>query len=124
MAATIIVRALGSTGDPLRGSGLANFLTDLNAVGQIITTRMRLLQGEWYENLTDGLPLFQQLLGHPITLQALALIIRQRILATPYVTGILSLSVVYVPAGRTFTYNAFVQTQFGTVIVSNQAPTA
>jgi hypothetical protein len=85
---------------------------------------MRLLQGEWYENLTDGLPLFQQLLGHPITLQALALIIRQRILATPYVTGILSLSVVYVPAGRTFTYNAFVQTQFGTVIVSNQAPTA
>ena len=119
--ATIQVRALSPTGDPLRGAGLTNFLTDINAVAQIIKTTIKLLQGEWFENLSIGTPLFQQLLGHPTTVNAVALIMRNRILGCPYVTGINSLQVAYGAHGRTFTFFASVSTQFGQVTVTNQA---
>jgi|SRR5579872_1598990 len=120
--ATIIVRALDKNGDPLRGNGLANFVSDSDAIAQIISTRLQLLQGEWFENTADGTPLFQQLLGHPITSEAVALILRTRILGTPYVTEISNISVQYGRARRTFAFSALVQTQFGLVSVTNQIP--
>lgn len=121
MPATITVRRLDANGDPLRGSGLSNFLVDIDAVSQIIATRLKFLMGEWFENLTDGTPAFQALLGYPITKQALAMILSQRILGTKYVTGIRSLQVTYRPQGRNFAFYASVLTQFGTVSVTNQA---
>ncbi|HXR75142.1 MAG TPA: hypothetical protein VN737_04145 [Bryobacteraceae bacterium] len=117
---TIQVRKLDANGDPMRGAGLANFVTDIDAVAQIIRTRLLLLQGEWFLNTSEGLPLFQKLLGHSTTVRAVALVLRERILGTPYVTGINSLSVEYAAAGRNFTFTANVQTQFGTVSISNQ----
>ncbi len=119
--ATITVRALDSNGDPMRGQGTSNFLSDINAVTQIIVTRLKLFQGEWFEDTTDGTPMFQSLLGHPITLQAAALILRNRILGTPYVTSISSFSINFTPASRALSFAATVLTQFGTVTVSNQA---
>ena len=74
--ATIIVRTLDENGDPRRGSGLKNFLTDADAVAQILATRMRLLQGEWFQDATKGIPAFQSLLGHPTTPRAVALVLR------------------------------------------------
>ena len=113
---TIIVRALNSSYDPQRGQGLQNFLTDINAVSQILMTRLNFLQGEWFENTLDGTPLFQSLLGHSITLPAVGLILRERILGTPYVTGINSFSITNV--GRTYTFTASVQTQFSSVPIT------
>jgi hypothetical protein len=118
--ATIIVRALDANGDPRRGAGLSNFLVDIDAVAQILGTRLRILQGEWFEDLTDGTPVFQRLLGHPTTSDAVALLLRERILGTPYVTGIQTMQVIYRPAGRNFSFFAVVQTQFGQVILANQ----
>ena len=114
----ISVRKLNAAGDPMRGNGLSNFLTDIDAVGQIISTTIKLLQGEWWEN-TTGTPLFQSLLGHPITSQGVALILRARILSVPYVTGIQTLDVVYGRAGRTFAFSTVVNTQVGAVTVYN-----
>jgi hypothetical protein len=116
----IQVRALDASWDTLRGAGMSNFLTDLNAVAQIIRSRLLFLQGEWFESLTDGTPIFQQLLGVPTTVQAVTLMLHQRILGTPYVTGIVSLSVSYAPAGRNFAFAATIQTQFGVVSLTNQ----
>jgi hypothetical protein len=117
--ATILVRALDQNGDPQRGQGLANFLEDGDAVAQIIATTIKLLQGEWFLNVNDGTPLFQKLLGHATTTQAVALILRSRILSVPFVTGISSLSVVYVQGARRFVFSASVTTQFGQVSISN-----
>lgn len=103
----------------MRGSGLSNFAADIDAVVQILSTRLRLLQAEWFENLLEGTPLFQSLLGHPITSQGVAFILRRRILGTPYVTGIQALQVSYGRAGRTFTFIAVVKTAFGPVAISN-----
>lgn len=117
--ATITVRALDSNGDPRHGSGLANFATDIEAVAIIITTRLKLLSSEWWEDRSTGTPLFQQLLGHPITSAGVALLLRQRILGSPYVTGIQQMQVLYGARGRTFAFFATVQTAFGPITVSN-----
>lgn len=117
---TIIVRNQGTAWDAQRGNGLQNFLTDVDAVAQIINSRLRLLQGEWFEDTSLGLPLFQQLLGHPITNQAVALIVRQQILATPFVLGIAGGPVVmFSPGGKVFTFQAVVDTQFGQITIAS-----
>jgi hypothetical protein len=113
-------RMLDQNSDPIRGHGLNDYATDINAVGICIAERLQFLTGGWWENLSDGTPLFQSLLGQATTMQAVALVLRQRILGSPYVTGIQSMQVVYNPTGRTFTFTASVQTQFGTIFVTNQ----
>lgn len=105
----------------MRGQGASNFLSDVDAVAQIIRTRLLLLQGEWFENTSDGTPMFQTLLGRPITLQAATLILRNRIVQTPYVTAIVAFSLQLVPTVRAFYFSATVQTQFGSVTVTNQS---
>lgn len=117
----ITVRALDPvSGEPLYGQGQANFLTDAEAVTQIVSTRLKLFQGEWWTDQNDGLPLWQQILGAGAdrTVQAISLLIQQRILGAPFVTGIESVSATYDPNPRAFTFNAVVNTQFGTITVS------
>jgi hypothetical protein len=118
--ATITVRALSPTGEPLMGNQQNNFISDLAAVAQIIRTRLLLFQGEWFLNLNDGLPMFNGILGSsgdPRNLQTIIAIIRQRIQATPYVTNVLDVSASF--QNRQFVFSAEVQTQFGVVTVSN-----
>src|ERR1700679_3912461 len=98
--ATITVRALNPvTWEPQQGNGQANFISDLAAVTQIIATRLRLFQGEWFLNLLDGLPMFQSILGSsgsPRNLQVIMNLISARILGTPFVIGITSINATYV----------------------------
>jgi hypothetical protein len=121
--ATITVRALSATGDPLYGNSQGNFLTDIDAVAQIIGTRLKLLQGEWWENVNAGTPLFQSILGvsgaggQPDTV---ALLLKQRILGAPYVLSVSNLTTSYNSTTRAFSFSCQVQTQFGTLTVTNQ----
>lgn len=120
--ASITVRALDYNGDPLQGNGQDNFISDLQAVTQIIATRLKLFEGEWFLNLLDGLPLFQSILGSsadPRNLQVILNIISQRIStsAPPYVTSVTNIKASYL--NRSFSFSAQVQTVFGTVFVTN-----
>lgn len=120
--ATIRYRKLNAAGDPLMGSGQANFVTDLDAVAQAISTRLKLFAGEWWENRNAGTPIFQSMLGvsgsgkHPETV---ALLLTERILSTPYVLGVSGVSAAFNPDTRAFQFTAQVQTQFGTLVLSN-----
>ncbi len=126
--ATIRVRALDANGDPLHGNGQRNFLSDIDAVRQIIVTRLKLFQGEWWENTNAGTPLFQQILGvsgagkHP---DAIALLLKQRILGTPYVLpgGVTNVQTSYNPTTRGFSFACSVATQFGALTISTNVPT-
>jgi hypothetical protein len=115
---TISVRKLDANHDPIYGNGQADFLTDLYAVGQLIDTSLLLLQGEWWNDLGAGLPLFQQIVGvsgvgnNP---QIAALLIQNIIMAVPYVNSISDVALIYDPLSRTFTYTCNVFTAFGTV---------
>jgi len=119
---SITVRAIvPGTNDPQQGNGQNNFLSDLDAVTQIIKTRLLLFEGEWFLNLLDGLPLFQSILGSSgasRNIQVIVNLISQRITSfTPYVIGISSVNASYL--NRQFNYEAQVETIFGTIIVSN-----
>lgn len=121
--ASITVRRLDANGDPLHGNGQACFLSDLDAVAQIISTRLKLLKGEWWENLDAGTPLFQSLLGvsgSGKSPDAAALILTQRILGTPYVNSVSDVATSYNATTRAFRFTCNVQTAFGTVTVTNQ----
>jgi hypothetical protein len=119
MAATITVRSLGANNDPLYGNGANDFLTDIDAVAQIILTKLRFFQGEWWENSLAGVPMFQSILGQANgrNTSAIAAILQNVILSVPYVTSISALSCTY--NNRVLSFSCTVLTAFGTIQVSN-----
>lgn len=93
------------------------FLTKAAAVAQAIYTRLKLLQGEWWEQLDDGLPLFQNILGtrgHPDNLHAVDLLVQARIIETPHVKQITDFHSSY--ENRTYTFRCNVETDFDETI--------
>lgn len=123
MAATIKYRQLSASGDVLWGQGQANFLSDLPAVAQVVLTRLRLFQGEWWAATNDGLPLWQSILGQsgsPQNLQQIELLISQRIRGAPYVVSTSQVLTSYNSASRgPYKYSATVNTIFGQMTVTN-----
>jgi hypothetical protein len=100
----------------------ANSLTDIDAVRQAIMTTILLFQGEWWENLNAGTPMFQLILGHratPNNLQIMEQALSNRIASVPYVSGVLSISVNFDNRTRKFSYQATVSTSFGNITVSS-----
>lgn len=96
------------------GNSQHDFLTDLDAVVQAIRTRLLLLKNEWWEDLDDGLPLFQSILqkpGTPENVDAAALLIQDRILETPGVTQIKDYSGAY--SNRQYSVSCTVDTIYG-----------
>lgn len=114
-------RVLDSKGDYSFGKGKSGFLTDIQAVGQAIYTKLNLLQGEWWENLNEGLPLFQKILGNPGATKELSvadLVVKARILETPNAIEIQSFSSNFDHATRKYTVTAVVNTTYGTTEVT------
>ncbi|MCL6442078.1 MAG: hypothetical protein K6T83_01205 [Alicyclobacillus sp.] len=102
--------------------GLQNgFYTDTEAVAQAIYTSLKLLQGEWWEDTSQGLPLFQSILGQPGTpdhIHAVDMLVQEQILNVPGVQEITSFSSDYDSRTRTYTItNCTVQTQYGETVL-------
>jgi hypothetical protein len=119
MSTPVIVYRQLVSGEPAWGQGQDNLISNTDAVAQLIQTRLLLFENEWWANLSDGLPLWQSILGQTANVNAITLLINQRILSTPFVNGIESLTVGYDSANRAFSYTAAVTTQFGVVTVTN-----
>lgn len=117
--ATIIYRKLDDNYEPLFGQSQANFISDNEAVAQAILTRLKLFMGEWWEDLNDGLPLWQAILGHSAKQPPVNLAIQQRIVLTPYVITMDAVNSSYQSDTRGYQFSASVATQFGQVQVSN-----
>jgi hypothetical protein len=95
---------------------------DIDAVAQIIDQRLLLFQGEWWASLTDGLPLWQSIVGQSASGAALAqieILIGARISETPFVIGLSNVATTYNPQTRAYTYSAQVQTAFGTIPIAS-----
>ena len=101
------------------GRGRQDFLTDIEAVAQAIKTRLLLLYAEWWEDLEDGLPLWQKIIGVPgnaENIAAIDIVIRSRIEGTAHVQQVLSYYSAY--ENRTYTFHCLVQTDYGNLTVS------
>lgn len=94
-------------------------LTDTYAVNQAILTRLRLLLGEWWEDTSIGLPLFQLILGQLGSKQGIAamtLAVQQNIEGAPFVTSVNDINVKFQDGTLSITATAY--TQFGPVAIS------
>ncbi|QHJ84256.1 MAG: hypothetical protein [Caudoviricetes sp.] len=105
------VRALDSNGDIVT-SGV-QFITGQDEVGQTIQTRLRLYLGEYFRDITDGTPWFQQILGKATNMNAREAALRQRIAGTPGVIRLASFSADFDIDSKTYTVSASVITKYG-----------
>ena len=107
-------RALDKNGDHTLGSN--KFLTANEAAAQAILTRLRLLLGEWWENIEDGLPLFEKILGAKGSdIDTVDVIIAGRIRETQNVKGLISYKSEFNPHTRVYSAHARADTVFGEV---------
>ena len=115
---TFRVRAMSPTGDYTFGQGGANFLIDSPAaVGQACLTRLKLWTGEWFLDLGEGTPYWQEILAHKNTALA-GSVIRERILGTPFAVSIDDFSAVFNNTTRAFSVTGQLNTAFGPVPIS------
>jgi hypothetical protein len=102
------------------GNGKGNFLYGQEAVGQAVRTRLLLFEGEWFLDITDGLPMFQSILGYQgSNKEAVDRLITERILGTTGITQIVSFTSSYDSSIREYTYTAIADSIYGPVVVSN-----
>jgi hypothetical protein len=106
-------RRLSPTGDYTFGFGNASFISDIDAVAQAIGTKLKLFQGEWWENINEGLPFFQEIAGHS-DINAIDLLIQARILEVPNVVSIESYAS-NIDKNRRYTATVTVNTAFGSL---------
>lgn len=119
--ATILYLRLDASNDPVFDPAVA--LADGAAVKQAIQTRLLLFAGEWWENLNEGTPLFQQILGaikKKGNQDLASLALTARIAGTPFVSSVGKVAA-SVDTTRALHFSATAQTIFGPVQV-NVAP--
>ena len=112
-------RRLDASHDFVFGQGRGDYLNGVDAVAQAIETGLLLFLGEWWEDINDGLPLWQTILGGRGSNKQLDdRIIQDRILTRPNVTGISNLVSTFNPSTRAYNFTARVDTVFGQVTIS------
>jgi hypothetical protein len=112
-------RRLDANGDYVFGGDQASFYIDQpEAPAQAIGTRLKLLLGEWWLDVTDGTPWLTQVLGNR-TRATRDVVLKARILGTQGVTGpITNFSSSFDPATRAYSFSATVGTVYGPVQIS------
>lgn len=95
-------------------------LSDLDAVAQAIRTNLNLFQGEWWQDLNDGTPMFQEIINQratPSGQQIMALALAKRISGTPYVSSVENMQFSFSETSRRFSFSCVAKTSFGTLTV-------
>jgi hypothetical protein len=110
---TMRVRALSATGDYTFGQGQANYLVNSPAaVAQLVVTSLLLLQGEWYLDVTQGMPWVPDVLGVGTT-NIYDKIIQAYVLSVQGVTGITEYSSSLNTNRRSLTVTMTLDTLYG-----------
>lgn len=110
-------RKLDEDDDMTFGHGSADYLQDNpECVGQAVLTRLRLLRGEWFLDLTAGTPYVPLIFGKH-TDQTYDLAIRERILDTQGVLGIAEYESIFDGETRRLSISATIDTVYGQTIL-------
>ena len=83
----MIYRKMDANGDYTFGSNSSSYLSKKEAVAQAISTRLKLLIYEWWEDLEEGTPLWQSIISSRDIPEAVN-IIRKRIIGTDHVKNL------------------------------------
>ena len=93
------------------------FYSGVEAVAQAVKTRLRLLKGEWWEDIEDGTPLFEEVEGQFFALiddiQRVDLVFAERITGTQGVAEILEYDSELNQHTRTYSASVTIDTIYG-----------
>ena len=110
----MIYRQLDENGDFTIGSGSANYLQNSpEAVAQAVQTRLKLWEGEWFLDISEGTPYLNGIVGK-YTSDTIDQLIQRRMLKTQGVKSIISYQGLYNGEDRSYTVTATIDTDFGT----------
>lgn len=118
----MIYRRLDKNWDYTFGHGKADYLSEKEAVAQAIKTRLYLLYKEWWEDLEDGLPLFERILGasgSKENVEAIDIIYRDRIEKTKGVLAVTKYESEFNAHTRAYSFLCTVETLYGMLSVTN-----
>lgn len=107
------VRKLDANGEIVTSG--TQFTSKADEIAQTISTRLRLFIGEYFRNINEGTPWFQSILNKRGTLSSKDAIIKQRIVQTDGVMGLLSYKADYNIDTRVYFISAVVNTQYGEI---------
>lgn len=111
-------RKLDSTGDYTFGQNNGNFYQNIpEAVGQAVKTRLGLIQGEWFLDITEGTPYSSRILGAGMVATYDAAI-QEVILGTQGVISILDYASNVDPNTRAATVSCKIDTIYGQTTIS------
>ena len=113
----MIYRSLKNN-DYFLGGGEGEFLSGVEAVAQAIITRIKLLLNEWWENLNEGTPLWESILGNSgRDIELVDRIILSRILGTEGVLQVKEYESSFNTENRAYSFKATVDTIYGESIL-------
>lgn len=107
-------RRLDENGDMLLGVGEAGWLSGLDAMRQLISTRLRSIEGEWWEGDPTAIPYLTEVIGAPATernRQIIDLMVIGRIMDTVGVDSISDITSTF--SGRSYSFSCTVHTIYG-----------
>lgn len=99
-------------------NGQLAFVTEKDYVAQRVRTRLQLFLGEWFLDISQGVPWFEEILVKPANIVTTQALIKNTILNTPEVTGIESYSDSFDPVNRKYTVNTVINSIYGQVQIS------
>lgn len=101
------------------GTSGTQFIDGVNAIGQTISTRLKMFYGDYFRDKSAGFPFMQLFPSKSAPVSAKNAAIREIILLTPGVTEILRYNSDFDLQSREFTVNAEVMTTVGLVTLTN-----
>jgi len=112
-------RKLSADGDYVFGQNKQDFYQGIDSITQAIKTNLLLLQGEWWEDTKDGLPLFQSIVSQKNTTIGVDLLIKERISSTKGVQSVVDFKSSFDGVNRTYSYTATANTTDGITTVGS-----
>lgn len=106
------VRRLDADTDDIVTRG-QQFIGSREEIAQTVLTRLRLFLGEYFRDIQDGTPWYEQILGKFASLDAAEAALRNRIANTPGVVRLTSFSADFDLASRAYSVRAGILTEFG-----------
>lgn len=107
-------RKLDENGDMIFGHGEADFLTGLDAMGQVVQTRLKAVRDEWWEGDPTALPWITEILGARLSnyqKDRIDLMIIERLMDTVGINSVSDIESSFV--NRKYTFSCKVQTAYG-----------
>lgn len=89
------------------------FIVDREEIAQTVKTRLALFLGEYFRNITDGTPWYEQILGKFSSLDTVEAVLRARIANTLGVVRLTSFDTDFDLDTRNYSVRAGILTEFG-----------